>query len=139
MNRNRLLAVLVMALAVLGCERQPQSTPASDTPASAAAAAQPQRYQLFFSPHARADTFLVDTQKGRVWVLTKYVDFASEPSAFDEVEIVDSTGEVGMKFSEFMRIYSSPQAAEGKGKKTKSPVVSDDPGGKSSESKGVKK
>ena len=25
------------------------------------------RYQLFFSPHMRSDTFLVDTATGRVW------------------------------------------------------------------------
>lgn len=25
------------------------------------------RYQLFFSPHARADVYLVDTETGRIW------------------------------------------------------------------------
>jgi hypothetical protein len=27
----------------------------------------PGRYQIFFNPNARADTFLVDTQTGKVW------------------------------------------------------------------------
>lgn len=134
MNLNRLMPVLVLAATGLGCNQQPQVTPVS-----AAAPARPQRYQVFFSPHVRADTFLVDTQKGRVWVLTKFTDIPNEPSAFDEVDVIDNTGDVGMPFSEFLRIYASPQAAASKSKKSKSPAVSDYPIGKSSEPKTVKK
>jgi len=94
---------------------------------------------VFFSPHVRADTFLVDTQKGRVWVLTKFTDVRNVPSVFNEIEIIDNTGEVGIKYSEFERIYVSPQSDERKSKKSIIPAVSDEPVEKSSESKNVKK
>jgi len=128
------ITVFVLAPTVLGCDRQPQSSSVSTS-----ATARPQRYQVFFSPHVRADTFLVDTQKGRVWVLTKFTDVRNVPSVFNEIEIIDNTGELGIKYSEFERIYVSPQSDERKSKKSNFPAISDELVGKSSESKNVKK
>ena len=34
----------------------------------------PGRYQIFFSPNVRADTFLVDTSTGRIWRMTRIQD-----------------------------------------------------------------
>jgi len=52
------------------------------------------RFQIFFSPITRADTFLVDTQTGRTWRLTQYVDVKGEPSAWMYVDRLDDAREV---------------------------------------------
>ena len=41
-------------------------------------------FQMFFSPHVRADTFLVDTAKGSVWVL---VSTKTDDQAFQKVPV----------------------------------------------------
>jgi hypothetical protein len=40
------------------------------------------RYQIVFGPHARADTFLLDTQTGKVWVRTAFTFLQGEPDAW---------------------------------------------------------
>lgn len=75
------------------------------------------RYQIVFSPNVRADTFLLDTQKGRVWQMTKFSDLPGEPTAWNEMDVIDSTGEVGIKFSEFLQQNAPARTPERKGKK----------------------
>lgn len=41
------------------------------------------RYQIVFSPHVRADTFLLDTVTGRVWSHAQYTSYEGNPSAWD--------------------------------------------------------
>ncbi len=48
------------------------------------------RYQIVFSPHARADSFLLDTQTGTVWQFTKYTNLANEPMAWVVVPRIDN-------------------------------------------------
>lgn len=48
------------------------------------------RYVVTFSPFARADTFLVDTQTGKVWQLTKFSDLQGEPLVFKNLDRIDS-------------------------------------------------
>lgn len=48
------------------------------------------RYVITFSPFARADTFLLDTETGKVWQLTKFTDLEGEPLVFKYLERVDS-------------------------------------------------
>lgn len=38
-----------------------------------------QRFQILFSPHKAADTFMLDTQTGKVWQLTQFSDVNGEP------------------------------------------------------------
>jgi len=46
------------------------------------------RFRIFFSPHARADTFLLDMQTGRVWQL-KGLD--GEPTAWAPMTRLDNS------------------------------------------------
>jgi hypothetical protein len=48
------------------------------------------RYQILFSPLARADTFLLDTETGKVWQLTKFTDANGEPLAWVPMDRLDS-------------------------------------------------
>jgi hypothetical protein len=52
------------------------------------------RFQIVFSPHARADTFLVDTQTGQVWGYTKFTDVKGEPEAWISIPRLDSDAAV---------------------------------------------
>jgi len=140
MNLSRLVLILAAAFGAAACEKQPLSAPPpAPTPSPVVTSLAPARYQIFFGPHARADTFLVDTQRGRVWVLSKFSDIAGEPTAFDEVDIIDSTGEIGMKLSEFLQLHRAAQATERKGKKQPRTMTLEEFAGKASEPKGGKK
>jgi hypothetical protein len=48
------------------------------------------RFRILFSPHARADTFLLDTQTGRVWQLK---GLNGEPAAWSPMTRLDSSQE----------------------------------------------
>ena len=48
------------------------------------------RYQIVFSPFARADTFLLDSETGRIWQLSKYVDRQGEPVVWEPMTRLDS-------------------------------------------------
>jgi len=51
------------------------------------------RYQIFFSPHARADTYLVDTKNGKVWTNIQYTDVQGRPTVWRYQERIDSEKE----------------------------------------------
>lgn len=142
MNLCRITLLLLGGIGTVGCEKQSPST--SPPPAAAAqpvvARSASPRYQIVFSPHVRADTFLLDTQKGRVWVMVKFSDIAGEPSAFDEVEVIDNTGEIGVKYNDFPQIYKSSRPTERKGKKPGTLTLEEAFGpAKAPEAKGEKK
>ncbi len=61
--------------------------------AQSAAPARDGRYTIFFSPHVRADTFLLDTATGKVWVLTKFSDLNGAPSAWDYMPRLDTAAD----------------------------------------------
>ncbi len=48
------------------------------------------RYQIFFSPHARADVYLVDTKTGKVWTNVQYTDVQGQPTVWKYQERIDS-------------------------------------------------
>jgi hypothetical protein len=48
------------------------------------------RYQIFFSPLARADAYLVDTKTGKVWINTQYTDIDGQPRVWVYQERIDS-------------------------------------------------
>lgn len=48
------------------------------------------RYQIFFSPHARADAYLVDTSTGKVWSPVTYTDIQDSPQVWKHQERIDS-------------------------------------------------
>lgn len=61
-NMKKLLAVvLILAGYAIG---QAARTPSAPKPSGTE---HPGRYQIFFSPHARADAYLVDTETGKIW------------------------------------------------------------------------
>jgi hypothetical protein len=39
------------------------------------------RYQIVFSSHARADTFLLDTQTGKIWARTSFTFLGGRPAS----------------------------------------------------------
>lgn len=47
------------------------------------------RFQILFNPNARADTFLLDTQTGKVWQLAKFSDIEGEPVVWNHMERID--------------------------------------------------
>ncbi len=91
--------VLILASCAIG-----QTAKASQTTkaTSKAEASVPQnhvgRYQLFFSPHARADVYLVDTETGQIWkpiTINNAQDenFSSAPEVWVYQKRVDSEQE----------------------------------------------
>jgi len=51
------------------------------------------RFQIVMSPLARADEFLLDTQTGRIWQLTKITDLQGEPTVWMYQTRVDNDAE----------------------------------------------
>lgn len=63
------------------------------------------RFEIIFNPNARADTFLLDTQKGKVWQLTKITDVESQPTVWQPLEIIDPEGDIGITPKTFLERY----------------------------------
>ena len=55
-----------------------------------------QRFQIVSNPNARIDTFLLDTQKGKVWRMVKITDLEGQPTIWEPMEIIDPDGEIGI-------------------------------------------
>ncbi len=55
--------------------------------------AEVERYQIFFSPIARADAYLVDTKTGKVWTNIQYTDVQGQPRVWVYQEKIDSKEE----------------------------------------------
>lgn len=72
----------------LGWAAPPQMQPAG-TPQLVSAA----RFQIFFSPHARMDHYLVDTQTGTVYQNVEYADLVGDPRVWEKMHRVDSDEE----------------------------------------------
>ena len=63
------------------------------------------RYVIVFSPIVRADTFLLDSQTGKVWELVTITDVNGQPRIWNAMDRVDSSGQ----FVEWLR-RQSPKA-----------------------------
>jgi hypothetical protein len=53
----------------------------------------PGRYQIVFSPHLRADTFLLDTATGRVWSHPQFTAYEGDPTAWNLEKRFDTEDE----------------------------------------------
>jgi hypothetical protein len=63
-------------------------------------------YQMFYGPHARADTYLVNTATGAVWL---EVETKQKKNAFQKISVVPRPSVMNPKVGRF-RIYFSPHA-----------------------------
>lgn len=52
------------------------------------------RYQIVINSNVRADTFLLDTATGRVWVPTRYTNLKGEPTVWEMQDRADSDEEI---------------------------------------------
>lgn len=116
MRTMRAIALLLLIGGLSGCD---QKTP-TQAPAALSAAPPPQngRFVIVFSPLVRADTFLLDTQSGRIWTPTKYEDLVGEPTVWEDMLIIDSNGKEAIpgsiNSSEFLKAF--PKKSESKKK-----------------------
>src|SRR5262249_11304728 len=54
----------------------------------------PGRYRIIINENVRADTFLLDTQTGRIWTSVKYTDLEGEPTVWKLQDRVNSQAEL---------------------------------------------
>ena len=93
LNKNRLgLLLSILVLTTMS------SCTSNDPPKTG-------RYQIFFSPYIREDTFLVDTEKGRVWRAVRYIDVTGKPTVWEEIDIIDRKGEIGTTLPEWVKTH----------------------------------
>ncbi|MDA8094716.1 MAG: hypothetical protein M0T84_12615 [Betaproteobacteria bacterium] len=50
----------------------------------------PGRFEIVIDPHVRADTFLLDTQTGKIWRLVKYDDLPGKPVVWRFMDRIDN-------------------------------------------------
>jgi hypothetical protein len=87
----RLTPLLLIALVTAGCDNH------STLP----------RYQVVSNPQM-TDTYLLDNQKGRIWQLTTATDVPGHPvEVWEEIDIIDSKGEIGMTHDEFIKLHAA--------------------------------
>lgn len=89
--KTKIAIAVLSVLALAGCDQFQSS--------------QAQRYQIVFNPSARADTFMIDTQKGKVWQLTKITDVESQPTIWQPMVVLDGSGDTGINSKEFLERY----------------------------------
>lgn len=74
---------------------------------SASAESPAGRYQIVINPHVRADTFLLDTVTGKVWIRTQYMDITNEPNVWRFEERIDDPHQ----FIQFIQKYGFKKKA----------------------------
>jgi hypothetical protein len=94
MINYKFLSVVVLALGVSACGKFFET----DKPKPVAKS---QRYQIVFNPSVRADTFMLDTQKGKVWRLTQLTDIEGQPTVWVPMNAIDDSGEIGETYKDF--------------------------------------
>ena len=63
-------------------------------PAQSSSVSEVGRYQIFFNPNVRADTFLVDTETGKIWRMQSVTDVVGEPSVWVFEDRLDSKADM---------------------------------------------
>ena len=58
------------------------------------------RYQIVFSPHARADSYLLDTVTGRTWEHAIHKTYKGEPTFWVEEDRVD----IGLITTDYLKL-----------------------------------
>jgi hypothetical protein len=94
------LVVVVIVLVVVACAiaqtaKAPQPVKQTTVVAAASSQSHVGKYQLYFSPHARADVYLVDTETGKIWrpitiTNAKDTNLKSAPEVWVYQERIDS-------------------------------------------------
>lgn len=89
MIKNRFVAPLLFAILLAPLvARGQEPRPAAQPPANYG------RFVIVFSPYARADTFLLDTQTGKTWQLAKYTDVLGEPLVWQYLSKFDNEADL---------------------------------------------
>ncbi|MCC6498580.1 MAG: hypothetical protein IT193_20250 [Propionibacteriaceae bacterium] len=100
------LAAAMLGAALLVERRLPGVTYAQAPNVAAPTGTQGGRYQIIFNPSGiRADTFLLDTQTGKIWRPTKYTDLRGEPTAWVYEDRLDTITQV----QGFAAAYGKPE------------------------------
>jgi len=89
MKSNQISILLFIATIVSGCSNGSN-----------------QRYQIFLTPTSLTETYLVDTQKGRVWRKVMITD-TKPPNqlVWEEMDVIDNKGEIGITGKDFEKEY----------------------------------
>jgi len=106
--RYAVIAILLLA----SCFAQSRNT--------TKAATQPQdigRYQIFFSPNVRADTFLVDTQTGKIWRMQQFTDVPGQPTVWAPEKKFDTDEDFNAWIQKALQLKE--WVAQGKGQQNK--------------------
>jgi hypothetical protein len=106
------IVFVVVACAIAQTAKAPQQSKIPTAVAAAPAQSHVGKYQLFFSPHARADVYLVDTETGKIWkpitiTNAKDTNFQSAPEVWVYQERIDSERD----FDVWMAMHAPPAAA----------------------------
>jgi len=91
-SMNKLLQ-LSLAAGVIGCCGVLSGAAQENRPAVQGPPPQG-RFVIFFSPLARADAYLVDTESGRVWSQVTFTDVEGDPKVWVPQTRVDSEAEL---------------------------------------------
>jgi hypothetical protein len=107
-----LIVFVMVACAIAQTAKAPQSAKQPTSVAAAPAQSHVGKYQLFFSPLARADVYLVDTETGKIWkpitiTNAKDTNLQSAPEVWVYQERVDSARD----FDAWMMMHTPPAAA----------------------------
>ncbi|BBO99406.1 hypothetical protein [Sulfuriferula nivalis] len=109
--RDLKIIILLLTLGVTGCDNTtkapPTPLPITPTLPTTTTSTGIGRFQIVFNPQMRADTFLIDTQKGRIWQQTQFSDLPGKPSAWEEMDVLDDTGEIGTTHMQFLKDNTS--------------------------------
>ena len=90
-GRTYIAIVGVLTLPLAGALVVRAQAPRSPSPSSPQAVG---RYQIVINPQARADTFMLDTETGRIWQLTKYTDLEGDPTIWELQDRANSLDEL---------------------------------------------
>lgn len=69
------------------------------------------RFQIFLNPNVRADTFLVDTNTGRVWRLTTFKDIEDNPTVWISMDRIDDDKQL-MNFVRSHKLKQVPDKSQ---------------------------
>lgn len=113
---KKLFAVLlILAGCAAGQAIKTQQTPKPSKGQYTAADIKPEsshggRYQIFFSPHARADVFLLDTETGKIWhpVTISNARDSNLKSAAPEVWIYQERIDNEQEFDVWLTLHQPP-------------------------------
>ena len=83
---------LVLVVAGIAATVMAQGTP-EKRPVQTQTSVGSGRYQIVFSPLARADSYLLDTQTGKVWTHVKFTNVEGEPEVWTYEERIDNAAE----------------------------------------------